>query len=322
MKRVGKLLSYLALLACSVGVACAQAYPNKPIRMIVPFPAGGAADVLARILGQKMQENWSQPVLVENRPGGNTIIASEAVARAAPDGYTLLSCWETVAINVSLMSKLPYDQLRDFAPVSLTASIPLLLLANNGLPVQSVKELVAYAKTNPGKVNFASFGTGSSSHLAGELFKSTAGLDLVHVPYKGSPAALTDLIGGRVEIFFVGFPPGLPFAKEGKAKALAVTSTKRAPLLPNVPTMEEAGVVPFEAISWSGILVPAGTPKDIVAKLNGEFNRILKLPDVRDRLTELGFNATPSTSEEFDAFLKAEITKWAKVVKDSGARVD
>lgn len=322
MKPVRRLLSCLALLACSVGVACAQGYPNKPIRMIVPFPAGGAADVLARILGQKMQENWGQPVLVENRPGGNTIISSEAVARAAPDGYTILSCWETVAINVSLMSKLPYDQLRDFAPVSLTASIPLLLLAHNGLPVQSVRELVAFAKTNPGKVNFASFGTGSSSHLAGELFKSTAGVDLVHVPYKGSPPALTDLIGGRVEIFFVGLPPGLPFAKEGKAKALAVTSTKRAPLLPNVPTMEEAGVLPFEAISWSGILAPAGTPKDIVAKLNGEFNRILKLPDVHDRLADLGFNATPSTPEQFDAFLKAEITKWAKVVKESGAKVD
>jgi tripartite-type tricarboxylate transporter receptor subunit TctC len=321
MKRVAQFLSFLAL-ACSVGIASAQTYPNKPIRLIVPFPAGGAGDVLARILGQKMQESWGQPVLVENRPGGNTIIASEAVARAAPDGHTLLSCWETVAINVSLMSKLPYDQIRDFAPISLTASIPLLLLAHNGMPVQSVKDLVAFARANPGKVNFASFGTGSSSHLAGELFKSTAGIQIVHVPYKGSPPALTDLIGGRVEIFFVGLPPGLPFAKEGKAKALAVTSTKRAPLLPNVPTMEEAGVVPFEATSWSGILAPAGTPKDIVAKLNGEVNRILKLPEVRDRLAELGFSATPSTPEEFDAFLKAEITKWAKVVKESGARVE
>lgn len=316
-----QLLSFLALL-CAGAATYAQSYPNKPIRFIVPFPAGGAGDVLARTVAQKMQENWGQTVLVDNRPGGNTIIASDVVAKAPADGYTILSCWETVAINVTLFTKLPYDQLRDFAPVALTASLPLVLMAHNGLAATTVKELVAIAKAKPGQINFASFGIGSSSHLAGELFKSMAGIDIVHVPYKGSPPAIVDLLSGQVQIFFSGLPPGLPFVKEGKAKGLAVTSAKRTPLLPEVPTMQEAGMAGYEAVSWSGMLVPAATPREVIAKLNGEFTRILRLPDVRERLTNLGFDALTSTPEQFDAFLRAEITKWAKVVKESGARVD
>jgi tripartite-type tricarboxylate transporter receptor subunit TctC len=311
-----------AALLAPVGAAFAQNYPTRPIRMIVPFPAGGAGDVLARVVGQKMQDNWGQTVIVDNRPGGNTIIASDVVAKAAPDGYTILSCWETVAINVTLYNKLPYDQARDFAPVSLTASLPLLLMANNALPAASVKELVALAKAKPGQINFASFGTGSSSHLAGELFMSMAGIKMVHVPYKGAPPAITDLIGGQVQIFFSGLPPGMPFVKEGKAKGLAVTSAKRTALLPDVPTMQEAGMAGYEAISWSGMMVPAGTPRDVVGKLNGEFTRILSLPDVRERLAGLGFDPLTSTPEQFQTFLRAETAKWAKVVRDSGAKLD
>jgi tripartite-type tricarboxylate transporter receptor subunit TctC len=300
----------------------AQNYPARPIRLIVPFPAGGAGDVLARIIGQKMQENWGQTVLVDNRPGGNTIIASEVVAKASADGYTILSCWETVAINPTLYSKLPYDQQRDFAPVTLTASLPLVLMANNALPAKSVRDLIVLAKAKPNQLNFASFGTGSSSHLAGELFKSMAGVQMVHVPYKGAPPAITDLVAGQVQIFFSGLPPGLPFVKDGKAKGLAVTSSKRAPLLPDVPTMQEAGLAGYEAISWSGMMVPAATPKEIVARLHAEFTRILTLPDVRERLAVLGFDAITSTPEQFAAYLQTESEKWGKVAKESGAKLD
>jgi tripartite-type tricarboxylate transporter receptor subunit TctC len=300
----------------------AQPYPSKPVRIIVPFPAGGAGDVLARVLAQKMNESWNQPVVVDNRPGAGTIIASEVVAKAAPDGYTILSCWESVAINVTLYSKLPYDQLRDFAPVSLTASLPLLLMANNSVPANSVKELIALAKAKPRQINFASFGTGSSSHLAAELFKTMAGVDMNHVPYKGAPPAITDLVAGQVQIFFSGLPPGLPFVKSGKAKGLAVTSAQRTPLLPDVPTVAESGLTGYEAISWSGVLVPAATPRDVIARLNAELTRILQLPDVKERLANLGFEPLTSTPEQFAAFLRTEISKWGKVVKDSGAHAD
>ena len=314
----------LAVLLAAVATgAFAQAYPTKPIRIVVPFPAGGATDTLARAAAQKLTEAWGQPVVVDNRPGAGGNIGSELVAKAAPDGYTLeMGTVGTHAINASLYAKMPYDHVKDFAPVILVASVPNVLVVNPAVPANSVQELIAYAKANPGKLNFASSGSGTSIHLSGELFKVMAGVQMTHIPYKGSAPALQDLIGGQVQLMFDNLPPSLPQIKGGKLRALAVTSTVRAPALPDVPTVAEAGLPGFEASSWFGILAPAGTPPDIIAKLNAEIAKWLASPEAKERMLALGANAAGGSPEDFAKHIAAETVKWQKVVKASGAKVD
>ena len=327
MIRRTRALSVIAMFAALavVGGALAQAptYPTKPIRLVVPFPPGGATDILARDVAQKLTESWGQAVVVDNRPGAGANIGTELVAKSAPDGYTLLmGTVGTHAINPSLYAKLPYDHVKDFAPVILVAGVPNVLVVNPALPVNSVAELIAYAKANPGKLNFASSGSGTSIHLSGELFKVMAGVEMVHVPYKGSAPAVQDLIGGQVQLMFDNLPPSLPQIKAGKLRALAVTSAARAPALPDVPTMAEAGLPGFEASSWFGILAPTGTPPAIVAKLNAEIAKWLATPEAKEKLAKQGANAAGGSPEDFAKHIAAETAKWAKVVKDSGAKVD
>jgi tripartite-type tricarboxylate transporter receptor subunit TctC len=303
--------------------ALAQAFPNKPIRIVVPFPAGGTTDVLARAAAQKLTDTLGQPALVDNRPGAGGNIGAELVAKSPPDGYTLLmGTVGTHAINPALYPKLPYDHVRDFAPVILVAGVPNVLVVNPSLPVNSVQELVAYAKANPGKLNFASSGSGTSIHLSGELFKTAAGLSMTHVPYKGSSPALMDLIGGQVQLMFDNLPSALPQIKAGKLKALGVTSRERAPALPDVPTIAESGFPGFEASSWFGLLAPAGTPQPVIAKLNVEVAKWLASPEAKEKLLAQGANAAGGTPEDFAKHIAAETAKWQKVVKESGAKVD
>lgn len=313
----------LFVMTSVLGAASAQAYPDKPIRMVVPFPAGGTTDILARAVAQKLSESLGQQMIVDNKPGAGGNIGAQEVARAAPDGYTLvMGTVGTHAINPSLYKKMPYDHVKDFAPVSLVASVPNLLVVHPSVPVNSVKELIAYVKANPGKLNFASSGNGTSIHLSGELFKTMTGVQMTHVPYKGSAPAVTDLLGGQVQLMFDNMPSALPHAKGGKLKPLAVTSAKRFPGTPDIPTIAEAGVPGYEASSWFGVLAPAGTPKEIVNKLSTEIAKALKTPEMTKRLEEQGAQAVGSTPEEFAAHIKAETAKWAKVVKESGATVD
>jgi len=312
-----------ALLALFAVIASAQTYPTKPIRLVVPFPPGGATDILARDVAQKLTEAWGQQVIVDNRPGAGGNIGSELVAKSAPDGYTLeMGTVGTHAINASLYAKMPYDHVNDFAPVILVAGVPNVLEVNPAVPVNSVAELIAYAKANPGKLNFASSGNGTSIHLSGELFKVMAGVQMTHVPYKGSAPALQDLLGNQVQLMFDNLPPSLPQIKAGKLRALAVTSLARAPALPDVPTMAEAGLPGYEASSWFGVLAPAGTPAAIVAKLNAEIAKWLATPEAKEKLSKQGANAAGGTPEDFAKHIAAETAKWAKVVKDSGAKID
>ena len=312
-----------ASLALVASWASAQAYPVKPIRIVVPFPPGGATDILARDVAQKLTEAWGQQVIVDNRPGAGGNIGSELVAHSAPDGYTLeMGTVGTHAINASLYAKMPYDHVKDFAPVILVAGVPNVLVVNNAVPANSVAELIAYAKANPGKLNFASSGNGTSIHLSGELFKVMAGVQMTHIPYKGSAPALQDLLGGQVQLMFDNLPPSLPQIKAGKVRALAVTSLTRAPALPDVPTVAESGLPGFEASSWFGILAPAGTPPAIVAKLNAEIAKWLATPEAKEKLAKQGANAAGGTPEDFAKHIAAETAKWAKVVKESGAKID
>jgi tripartite-type tricarboxylate transporter receptor subunit TctC len=324
------LLRATAMLAGIAAIALAQpaaaqapAYPTKAIRLVVPFPPGGATDILARNVAQKLSETWGQRVVVDNRPGAGGNIGSELVAKAAPDGYTLeMGTVGTHAINASLYSKMPYDHVKDFAPIILVAGVPNVLVVNPSLPVNSVQELIAYAKANPGKLNFASSGPGTSIHLSGELFKVMAGVQMTHVPYKGSAPALQDLLGGQVQLMFDNLPPSLPQIKGGKLRALAVTSLTRAPALPDVPTIAESGLPGFEASSWFGILAPASTPPAIIAKVNAEVAKWLASPEGKDKLAAIGANAGGGSPEDFARHIQAETAKWAKVVKESGAKVD
>ena len=305
-------------------VAQAQNYPDRPIRLIAPFPAGGLADVLARAVGDEMSKTLGQPVIVENRAGAGGNTGADAVAKAAPDGYTLLmGTVGTHAINSSLYAKMPYDHVKDFAPVILVAGVPNVLEVNPSVPVNSMQELIAYAKANPGKLNFASSGSGTSIHLSAEMFKVMTGVQMAHVPYKGSAPALADLMGGQVQLMFDNLPSSLALIKAGKLKPLAVTSLTRSSALPDVPTVAESGLPGFEASSWFGLLAPAGTPKEIVTKLNGEVAKWLATPDAREKLAAQGAIAsTALTPEDFAKHIGTETTKWAKVVKDSGAKVE
>jgi tripartite-type tricarboxylate transporter receptor subunit TctC len=312
-----------ALVLAASPCALAQAWPAKPIRVVVPFPAGGATDIMARAAAQKMTEAWGQPVVVDNRPGAAGNIGSELVAKAPNDGYTLLmGTVGTHAINASLYAKMPYDHVKDFAPVVLVAAVPNVLVVHPSVPANSVQELIAFGKANPGKLNFASSGSGTSIHLSGELFKVMTGLAMQHVPYKGSAPALADLIGGQVQLMFDNLPPSLPHIKAGKLRALAVTTAARASALPDVPTVAESGLPGFEASSWFGLLAPAGTPADVIAKVNGELARWVATPEAKEKMSSIGAIAAGGTPEDFAKHIAAETAKWAKVVKESGAKVD
>ena len=300
--------------------ATAQNFPAKPVRLIVPFAAAGPADIQARLIGPKLTEAWGQPVVVENRAGGNTIIATELTARTDPDGHTVLVVSAGFAINVSLYAKLPYDSLRDFTPVTQLTSGPAIVVVHPSLPVRSVKELIQLARSRPGQLTYAS--AGLPSQLAVELFKVMTGTDLVHVPYKGAAPAMIDLIAGHVQVSFPTIIGAFSHVQAGRLRALATTGAKRAPAAPDLPTMMEAGVPGYEAANWFGTVVPAKTPTAIVSKLSQEIARVLRLPDVRERLLLQGMEPTSSTPEEFSAYIRSEMTKWARVVKASGAKAE
>jgi len=318
------LLPSAFILGCALAtVACAQQYPAKPIRIIVPFPPGGIADLFARVIGQKFSETWGQPGVVDNRPGAGGNIGADIVAKSPPDGYTLVTgSIGTHAVNVSLFSKLPYDPIRDFAAVSLIMEAEGLLVVHPSVPVKTVKELIAFAKARPGQIAYASAGYGTAAHLSGELFKSMAKVNMVHVPYKGNVPAITDLIAGQTSLLFATMPTVLPQVQAGRLKALAVTSSSRSPVVPELPTIAEAALPGFSVTNWIGFFAPAGTPRDVVLKLNGEVVRIMQAPDIQKRLTAEGAKFSPWTPDQFTAFVKTEIAKWAKVVKEAGIRVD
>ena len=313
----------IALAAVLGGQATAvaqTAYPAKPIRLILPFPPGGSTDIVARLIGQKLTESWGQPVLVENRPGAGGNIAAETAARAAPDGYTLFQVNVANAIGATLYPKLTYDLIASFAPVIQLATTPYVLLAHPTVPAKNTAELVALAKTRPGQLNYASAGGGSATHLSGELLKSMAKVNIVHIPYKGTGPAVTALLSGEVDLYFATVPAALPLVEAKKLRALGVTSARRSPLMKDVPAIAEAGLKGYETSTWHGILAPASTSQEIVVKLNAEIARILVQPAVKERLVGQGLDPVGGTPEQFAAYLKTEIAKWAVVVKASGAR--
>ena len=317
--------SLSAALAVSAlhAAAAAEAYPARPVRFVVAFPPGGGTDIIARSIAQKLAERIAQQVVVDNRPGAGGNIGTDIVAKSAPDGYTMLmGSAGPLAINANLFGKMPFDPIRDLAPVTLAASTPNVLLVHPSLRAASVGDLIALAKARPGEINFASSGYGTPAHLAGELFNSMARVKLVHVPYKGAAPALADLLGGQVQLMFSTMPPALPHVKDGKLRALAVTSAKRSPATPELPTVDEIALPGFEANTWHGVVVPAGTPAAIVARLNREIVAILHLPDVVERFSSQGAEALGSTPEEFAAYIRSETVKWAKVVRDSGAKAE
>ena len=326
LKRICKTLCTVVYVASAFAAGhsqAQQAYPTKPIRMICPFPPGGTTDVVARLVAQKLTEAWGQQVVVDNRPGAGGIIGTEIVAKAAPDGYTvLLGSITTHAVNPALYKKLNFDPVKDFAPVSLVVSSPQLLAVHPSVAAKSVKELIALAKAKPGQLNYASAGTGTSPHLTFELFKSMAGIDVVHVPYKGTGPAITDLIGGQVQMMITGVVALMPHIKSGKLRGLGVTSAKRVAALPDLPTIAESGIPGFDVSSWFGVFLPGGTPKPIVAKMNAEIRKILEVPEVRQRLIGQGADPASNTPEEFAAYVKAEMAKWGKVARDTGTRAD
>jgi tripartite-type tricarboxylate transporter receptor subunit TctC len=307
-------------LALACPAASAQSYPSKPVRLIVPFAPGGPADFQARLIAPKLTASWGQPVVVENRAGGNTIIATELTARSEPDGHVVQVISAGFAINVSLYSKLPYDSLRDLAFVTQLTSGPAIVVVHPSLPVRSVKELIQLARSRPGQLTYAS--AGLPSQLAVELFKVMTGTDLVHVPYKGAAPAMIDLIAGHVQVSFPTIGGGLPHAQAGRLRALATTGAKRPLAAPDLPTMMESGVPGYEATNWFGTAVPAKTPPAIVAKLSQDIGRVLHLPDVRERLLAQGMEPVSNTPEEFSTYVRSEMTKWAKVVKASGAKAE
>lgn len=323
-RRLGLLAFALCLLVLGQAQAQAQgAYPAKPVRIVVPMAPGGNGDIIARLIGQDMAAALGQPVVVDNKPGAGGNIGADQVAKSPADGYTLvLGAVGTHAINGSLYKKMPYDIQRDFAPVTMMASVPNVLVVNPALPVKSVQELIAYGKTNPGKLSFASSGAGSSIHLSGEMFKSMTGVEMSHIPYKGSAPALQDLIGGQVQLMFDNLPTSLPHIRSGKLRALAVTSLTRSPSLPNVPTLAESGLTGFEAGSWFGILAPAGTPKEVVAKLDADIQKSLNRVDMSQKLQELGFQPSIKGPDAFRQYIGQEIKKWERVIKQSGATAD
>ena len=328
MKHITRLLfavaaAVIALNGIPAGAQGAATYPNKPVKIVVPFPPGGATDIFARAIGAELQKAWGQTVIIENKAGGGGTPGADSVAKSAPDGYTLvMGTVGTHAINMSLYAKMPYDAVKDFDPVVLVAGVPNILVVHPSVNAKTVKELTALAKSQPGKLNVASSGNGTSIHLSAELYKLMAGVDIVHVPYKGSSPAVADLLGGQVQMMFDNLPVSLPHVKAGKLRALAVTSLTRSAALPDVPTMDEEGYKGFDATSWFGLLAPTGTPKEIIVKINAAAVKAIATPEMRERLAAQGADPVGNTSEQFAAFIKLELEKWAKIVKASGARVD
>ena len=294
----------------------AAAFPSKSITIIVPASPGGAIDLVARLSGDRMTKEWGKPVVIDNKAGATGVIGTQAVATATPDGHTLALVASSHAINPSMMKKLPFDTVKSFEPVILTHVVPLVLVVNKDLPVKSVKELIAYGKANPGKLTFASSGNGGAPHMSGELFKSMAGIEMTHIPYKGSTAAHPDLISGQVLVMFDTLAAVQPHMKTGALRPLAVTTAKRVPGV-DLPTMAEAGLPGYETSTWGGVLAPANTPKDVVAKLNAEFNKVLAEPDIRKKLNDAGIETAGGTPQQFADFIQSEMKKWAKVAKDA-----
>ena len=317
----------LYFLALGAATACAQqqqsAYPTRPIKIVMSFPAGGPTDILGRLLAQKLIESWGENVIIDNRPGGAGVIGAMVAVKSPPDGYTMyLGGIASMAIAPFVQKDLPYEPLRDFTPVTLATISPLLLMSHPSLPAKTVGEFIALAKARPGQINYASSGPGGSGHLAGELFQSMARVKLVHIPYRGAPPALNDLIAGQVQVMFGTMLASVPSIRNGRLRALAVTGPKRSPAVPEVPTFAEAGLPGYDASSWNGIQVPAATPRAIVSRLNGELVRILRVPNVLDRLAADGPIAMGSTPEEYTAFIKAEQAKWGKIVREAGIRIE
>jgi tripartite-type tricarboxylate transporter receptor subunit TctC len=315
-----KLTVFLVLCASAAG-ALGQAYPSKSIRIVVGFPPGGGNDIIARLVGAKMQDNWGQPVVIDNKPGANSIIAAEFVAKSAPDGYTLLvNATGGMSVNPVLYAKLPYDSLKDFVPISMVGSFPLVLVVNPSVPANSVQELVAYAKANPGKLNYSSGST--AFQVASEMFKQMTGTDIKHIPYKGSVQSISAVMAGDVQLTIVDTPPLVPQIKSGRVRALAVTSAKRAGAMPELPTIAESGVPGYDMALWIGVFAPAGTPQDIAAKLNAEVVRIVKLPDIREKLAGMGVEPLGNTSEQMAEWIRGEIAKFGPVVKAANIKAE
>jgi tripartite-type tricarboxylate transporter receptor subunit TctC len=321
----------VVLAACCLGVlapadhaqSAAQSYPARPVRWIVPFAPSGPTDIMSRAVAEKLSQRLGQPFVVDNRPGAGGNIGAEVVAKSAPDGYTLMiGHVGTHAINSTLYPKIAFDPVRDFTPITLIATLPLALVVNAALPFKDAKQLIAHAKAHPGQLNFASAGNGGPTHLTGELLKSSAGIDIVHVPYKGNAAALTDLIAGRVQMMFSNMLTSMPHVRAGKLRAIGISSPERSPQAPDLPTIAESGVPGFSAVPWYGVLGPAALPAPIVAKLNAEIGHALAAPDMHQRFVAQGVDLQSSTPEQFGALIKSEILKWRKVVRESGAKVD
>jgi tripartite-type tricarboxylate transporter receptor subunit TctC len=312
--------AFLVLCGAAAG-AFAQAYPSKPIHIVVGFPPGGGNDIIARLVGAKMQENWEQPVVIDNKPGANSIIAAEFVAKSAPDGYTLLvNATGGMSVNPVLYAKLPYDPLKDFIPISMVGSFPLVLVVNPSVPAKSVTELIAYAKANPGKLNYSSGST--AFQVASEMFKQMTGTDIKQIPYKGSVQSISAVMAGDVQMTIVDTPPLVPQIKSGRVRALAVTSARRAGAMPDLPTIAESGVPGYEMALWIGVFAPAGTPQDVAAKLNAEVARIVNLPDTREKLAGMGVEPLGNSSEQMAEWIRREIAKYGPVVKAGNIRAE
>jgi tripartite-type tricarboxylate transporter receptor subunit TctC len=320
MRRQWIALWFGLLISCG---ALAQPFPSKPVRIINPFAPGGATDQIARHMAQKLTEAWGQPVVVENRPGASGAIGVEVVAKSTPDGYTLLIATQTThAANPALYSKLPYDAAKDFAPLTLVGSTPLALLVHPSVRASSVQELIAHLKANPGKLSYGSGGNGTSQHLTMELFKKMTGTFIVHIPYKGAGPALTDFLGGQLQLMFDNLPTALPHVKAGKLKALAVSTAQRSALAPELPTIAESGLAGYDLATWFAFFAPAATPREVLTKVSADMRNALAQPDMKERLVATGVDVRGSSAEELAAFHRAEVAKWAKIVKDSGAKLD
>ena len=319
----GTALAAAGLFAHAADPGAATAYPAKPVRFVIAFSPGGPSDILTRLIGGKLAESMSQPFVFDNRPGAGGNIAGEIVAKSPPDGYTLLMGNNSIlATNASLYKNMAFDPVKDLAPITLVASQPNILVVHPSVPARSVKELIALARARPGQLNYASSGSGAAAHLAAELFKSMTGTSMVHVPYKGAGPALIDVLAGQCQVMFATALSVQPYIQSGRMRPLAVTTATRSPTMPGLPTVAEAGVPGFEASTWHGVVAPAGTPDAVIGRLNTEINRVLRLPDVRDRLTGQGAEIIGGTPQEFAAYITKEIPKWTKVVRDSGARAD